>query len=322
MNFKQFSVEIEKKLDNIYVIKGDDDFLIQKAIEKIATACGVDFPDLDMSRFDSENFDGQTLMSCLEQLPFSAKKRIVVVKNLTKISEQDKTRMKEYATSPNPSTCLVLSASNGYENFSFITKSVIVECFKLDFPYLQKYIVGELEKLGKKISEPAVKMLVEYTSSNMTRISSEVQKLSTAYCQNDMITSETVSSLVTKDNEYQIFELSTALAERDGQKAFQIVKLMLERKEDPSMILGLISSHFRRMFHAKISDMSNAEIAGMFGVKEYAVKKARDNSSSFSQKGLKKINDLLCDVDFMMKSGEMSSENVIYFLIFQILSIK
>ena len=93
---------------------------------------------------------------------------------------------------------------------------------------------------------------------------------------------------------------------------------MLKAGEQPIKILGLISSHFRRVFFAKINKQSPQELASLLGCKEYAVVKAKQESANFSAKQLKDIQNLLLEVDYNIKSGLMAQENALYYLIMKI----
>ena len=95
---------------------------------------------------------------------------------------------------------------------------------------------------------------------------------------------------------------------------------MLLEKKDYS-ILGLITNHFRRIIFCGLSDYTNEELADMLKVKPFAVLKARNQSKLYSKIQLKKILELLEELDFMIKSGKMQYENAIYYLVFNILYI-
>ena len=133
----------------------------------------------------------------------------------------------------------------------------------------------------------------------------------------DLITKAVVDAVVIKDAEYTVFELTDALGKKDGDRAMKLLSLM----EKEQGVLSLISNHFRRLFFIGISDMTNAELASYLGVKEYAVVKARGQIKEFSKNQLRKINQLLEEIDYSIKSGAMQATNALYYLVFNILYI-
>ena len=86
-------------------------------------------------------------------------------------------------------------------------------------------------------------------------------------------------------------------------------------------MFALISNQFRRLFYASISDLTNAELAGLLGVKEFAIMKARQLAKGFSKAQLKKICSLLEEMDYAVKSGAMLQTNALYLLVFNILYV-
>ena len=126
-----------------------------------------------------------------------------------------------------------------------------------------------------------------------------------------------IENVVTKATEFTVFELTEALGKKDSDKALELVSLM----EKDNATLSLITNHFRRLFFIAISDSTNAELASLLGVKEYAIIKARDQIKNFSKMQLKKIYALLEKVDYFIKSGQMQALNALYYLVFSILYI-
>ena len=244
-------------------------------------------------------------------MPIAGDFKLVQVKNLEKISEKEKQAIQNIVNSIPPTTCVVIDLGKNLK----LTGGEVVDCSNLDRQTLVKYINGEVLKNNKKISAEAASLLIEFCSSSLTKISSELPKLC-AFADN--IDVETIKQLVAPDEEYQIYELTEALGNRNKNKSIKLLSLMLEKKE--TALVSLISNHFRRVAFCSLSDYSNDELAGMFDVKPYAVLKARNQSKFFSKVQLKNILALLEEVDFMIKSGKMQSDNAIYYLVLKILN--
>ena len=121
-----------------------------------------------------------------------------------------------------------------------------------------------------------------------------------------------------KDTELKVFDLTNALGAKDGNRALKILNDMLESGEPPIKILGLINGNFRRMMFAKINKGSNADLANVLNVKEFAISKAKEASARFSASQLKNIINLLLEADYNIKSGELTQENVLYYIVCKI----
>ena len=238
------------------------------------------------------------------------KKKIVLLKNLTKIPEDFKKKLNAYLKAPQPSTCLVIF--DFFNNFNFII-SEKVSAKRLDEVSLGKIVEAELEKAGKSIQKEATALLLSYCCDYYSLIANELEKLKNI--DNDVITKKDIENMVTKETEFSVFELSEALSKKDANKAVELLSLM----EKDTKTFSLILNHFRRMFFVAISKESDIELSKLLSVKEYAITKARALGKNFSKIQLKNIYELLSEVDFYIKNGQMQVENALYYLIFGIL---
>ena len=312
---KTLKTRLSSGLKNIYLIQGEDFFLFEKAKNMILNTCNIQMTDFNIARFDDDNFSAKTFVDSCEVFPIGDETRAIILKGISKISETDKKEILRYAENPVESTVVIILDYNN--KFDFIKKSVeFVDAKRMEKNLLEKIIVSDLNKLGKKISMEACENLIEASNGYLTKIENEIVKLA-FFSEDELITKQMVDKLVTKEIEYTTFELTEALAKRDGDKALNLLHLM----EKEMGVLSLISNHFRRMFFISISDMTNAELANYLGVKEFAILKARGQIKAFSKAQLRKINGLLEDVDYFIKSGKMQATNALYYLVYNILYI-
>lgn len=307
---KTLAQRLAKKIEHSYLIQGEDILLYDKALELIKKACHIELEEFNFTKFDDDNFKTDVVMDTLETLPFVGEKKIVLLKNLTKIPEDFKKKLNAYLKAPQPSTCLVIF--DFFNNFNFII-SEKVSAKRLDEVSLGKIVEAELEKAGKSIQKEATVLLLSYCCDYYSLIANELEKLKNI--DNDVITKKDIENMVTKKTEFSVFELSEALSKKDANKAVELLSLM----EKDTKTFSLILNHFRRMFFVAISKESDIELSKLLSVKEYAITKARSLGKNFSKIQLKNIYELLSEVDFYIKNGQMQVENALYYLIFGIL---
>lgn len=312
MKFLELASKLKEKVENVYLLSGDDSYLKQTAYKLIRRATiNEELAFLNETRFDNENWNIEKFVEAVSSMPMGCDFKLVYVKNLEKLPEKEKQNLQNNINSIAPTTCLVVDLNKNLK----LTGGTIVDCSNLDNATLTKYINGEVLKNDKKIQPDAINLLIEFCSSNLTKIITELPKLS-AYA--NEIDINAVKQLVAPDEEYQIYELTEALGNRNKNKSIKLLSLMLEKKE--TALVSLISNHFRRVAFCSLSDYSNDELAEMFEVKPFAILKARNQSKFFSKVQLKNILALLEEVDFMIKSGKMQAENATYFLVLKILN--
>ena len=73
------------------------------------------------------------------------------------------------------------------------------------------------------------------------------------------------------------------------------------------MLIGMLYSHFRRLLYTAITPQYDRMPADL-GVKEFAVRKAKEQAGKFTPKKLKKICDGLQETDFDIKSGRITDK--------------
>ena len=310
---KTLKARLKVDVKPCYLIEGEDYELYVRALSMISKAANLQLEEFNKSVFDDDNFDMQTVLNTCEILPMASDKRLVIVKNITKFNENDRVLLEKYLKNPVKSTVLVIL--DFFDKFSAVKNLCeFVDARRFNRELLQSVVVNELAKHDKKISLEAVGTLIDYCNGYLTNIVNEIDKL--VYFDSDpLITKKIVETVVNKNAEFSIFELTEALGKKQGDKVISL----LSKLEKEAGIFGLITNHFRRLFFIAISDASDQELANLLGVKEYAIKKQREQVRSFSKMQLKKIFALLEKLDYDIKSGSMLTQNALYYLAFSIM---
>ena len=313
---KSLKNRIKDGVRECYLLEGDDLYLFDKAISMIKKACQLQLEDFNLLVFDDENFSMKSVLDACEVMPMGDLKRVIILKNITKVTENEKKELEKYLELPVDTTCHIISDFEG--KFATLkTKCEFVDCKRMDRNLATAVIVSDFAKKGKQISGEAVATLLDYCNGYLTGVMNEIDKLVNYDLNEPLVTKKMVENVVSKTMEFTVFELTEALGKRNTDKAMELVSLM----EKDNSILSLITNHFRRLFFIAVSDSDNKELASLLGVKEYAVVKAREQIKNFSKMQLKKIYALLEQVDFAIKSGQMQAQNALYYLVFSILYI-
>ena len=313
---KTLKNELANGLKNCYLLYGDDYYLFDRAFSMIKKACNITVEEFNVVIFDDENFSMQAVLDACEVLPFADERKIVIIKNIAKIGENDKKMLENYLKNPVESSILVVF--DFYGTFDFVTENTRkVNCNRFEKELAMRFVANELSKRGKQITVDGGECLLMQCNGYLTRVANELDKLAYYNIDDPLITKKMVEKLVAKDEEFQIFELTEALGKKNADKAIKVLDSMIKQQG----LFGLITNHFRRLFFISNSTFNDGELATMLGVKEYAIKKQREQTKNFSKMQLKKIYALLNDLDFKIKSGQTLQENALYTLVFSILNI-
>lgn len=313
---KTLKTRLSQKLENFYLLEGEDIYLYDMAFSMIKKSCNITMEDFNIIKFDDENFSMASALDACEVMPMGDEYKIVLIKNISKLSENDKKMLENYLKNPLSSTILVIF--DYFDKFStFKNVSTFVDCRRMDKTIATSFVVREFSKRNKQISQEACECLLDMCNGYLTRVVNEIDKLSYYDINQSLVTKKIVETLVNKDNEYIVYELTEALGQKKSDKALKILDEMAKEQG----ILGLITNHFRRLFFISTSELDDKTLANLLGVKEYAITKQRAQTKNFSKMQLKKIYSLLEEVDYNIKSGAMLAENALYFLVLSILYI-
>jgi len=326
MKFEELKVSLKKKIEIGYLLEGVDEYLLSVSYDLIVKYSNIDFQDLNVIKFGEGVIDCTDVVRALETLPvFSDKKVVYLDLRMSKKTELKNVKeLNEYLASPNPMSILVVSVGANDDDFGIDKKLLtIIDCNRLDGKIVEAKINSILNKNNKTIDATAMKLIMEYCLCDLAKIIVECEKLIAFVGDRPVVKSSDVKEIVTRSVEYQIYELTDALAKKNNTKVYTIINDLKGKKDEYKMLPALIYSHFRRLFHVALNqNSSNAEIAKMLGVKEYAVKMTQNQVKLFSKSALKKINNMCTSLDYDLKQSNISLDNAIELLILFIFNLK
>lgn len=318
-------VQLKKYLANgesdpAYLVCGEDAYFRNKSVEFLKERF-VTEPAINAAVFEGESVlsDPEDFFAALYAYPFLSEKRMVTVREFYPKTDFCNGKFKEYLENPAPETVLVIENSRICEPLKKTGKLTLIDCEKGESDLLSRWIVNECAKSGVTIGRAEAEKIAEYSLRDMTKISGEVAKLTAFAGTGGTIGAEDIENLVVKDTEYQIYELTEWIGKKNTGKAWMILKEMEAKGEPPQRLLVSIYNYFRRLLHISLSTLSDGELAGIFGIKEYAVKKLRVLARSFRKKDLKRATDVLAESDYAAKSGKADFETALNNAIFEIL---
>lgn len=318
MKFVELKKNLKNEIKNNYILKGDDEYLLSHAYELIKNACNIEFPELNLLIF-KEDVDFDLVVKALETLPMFVDKKLIYVKLTTKDYKNEQ-KLEDYLKNPNPTSILVVSVgNNGYlknieKNFE------VIDCNRLTRDVVVPFVVNELKKYKKSINKEACELLCDYSNCDLSKITNELVKCVSYIGERETISEDDVKLLVNKSVEFQIFELTEALAKKKTAKVYEIIDVIKTKKDEYRGLLSLIFKHFRRLFMVSISSESKSELSKMLGVHEYAITKSQEQAKLFTKKQLKEINDICHQLDYDMKQSNITPENAIEYIILKILN--
>lgn len=307
-----------------YNLVGDDNFLIDSAIDMFFNYVAQN--EFNKCIVGNEDLSEAKLTNALNSASFLGGTKVVLVKYFDLVKNKNVVGYVENYLIKNPNEFAVLVITSESPIFTekqtnlLKDKCVVVDCNRLDNQMLLVWINSTLKNCGASMQESAKLKLIDFTNGYLSKISMELNKLIN-FAGGREITINDVEKLVVRDLEFSVFELTENLGRGNTEKTFEILDLMMADKKSAPSVFAMIQNYFRRMFFATISKGTNAQIAEELGVKEFAVKKAKEVAQLFSKANLKTINDLCVELDFKIKTSQVNYQSAVNYLVLQILTI-
>ena len=288
--------------ESCYILTGDDSFVVKSAVNMFSVFTG-EFRDLNFTYFNKDASISEVIAALLTP-PMFSEYRVVCVNDYT----GDLKQIKEYLKNPSSTSVLLFTGALTPNFNGIIPLCEIVDCNRLEKSYLEGWVVRKAASQKISVSQKAASLLVEYCNRDMNSVYNELVKLMD-YAEGAIDESD-VKELVSPQIEYKVFELSEAIAEKNADKAVELVNLMLAENNSSVSLMGMLFNHFRRLLFVSLNPKSDT-LSSDLKVKEYAVKVALRQAAKFSPRRLKAVFDRLNSLDAGVKAGKISDKNAL-----------
>ncbi|MGE4357779.1 MAG: DNA polymerase III subunit delta, partial [Candidatus Omnitrophota bacterium] len=175
-------------MGRVFLYLGEEEFLKKEAIEKLRNSYGgrVDYYSFSPGE---EAFNMEEIMRQARTKNLFSPRQIIVIRDIDKISLSDRELLIAYVRNPVEHTDLVLLTKLKMKKLNdsdFLWIKDLInepalktkEFFPLVDKDLQNWIVAEAGKYGKRISPPAVSLLISKLGNNTFLISLALEKTS------------------------------------------------------------------------------------------------------------------------------------------------
>ena len=277
-----------KKYAPVYVLMGDESYYIDRITDYIADNV-LEPDDRDFNQtvvFGADTTAAQVVDMAKGYPVMPAAHRVVIVKEAQGLKSLD--ALERYFEKPLASTVLVIAYKNGTidRRKKVVGKAeavgVVFESKKKRDYELPAFIETYLKKNHVAIDPKSAAMIAEHIGADLSRLISELDKVMISLPDDDRrVTPDVVEREIGVSKEFNIFELKTAIIERNVFKANQIVKYFDKNPKAGSLFscLPLLYTYFQNLmvaFYAPDKNNDNnlaafLELKSVWGLKDYRV---------------------------------------------------
>ena len=316
----------QQEFKPIYLVLGTEDYLQRQIREEFLKKFKVDEEDdLNFMSFDMETTALEDVVAEAETLPFFGDYRLIFVETPYFLTgekksssiEQNTDLLVEYLKNPVESTVLVFFAN--YEKLDErkkVTKQLkkaaeIIDVKPLSEQEVRRYIQKQIEQAGVRMDKDAFDLFLRLTDMELSKMMRELDKLLLFSNEEKSITTETVSSLVPKSLEHNIFDMTNYVLKGNADQALRLYDDLHLQGEETIKINAILLSQLRLLLQTKILmriGYQQANIADTLKIHPYRVKLAMQQVRAFDEKTVVNLVDELVEMDYQIKSGQMDKE--------------
>ena len=336
---KDFKKHISsKKLNNIYVIYGDEKYLVKHYTrELVKAAVGENPPEFSFHEFEG-SFDLNNLSAAIGSVPFMTEYNCVLVKDysLSKLSKDEYDSLVSVVKSTPESTVLIFSYptkekdeknSETGKKASFKTFlntvdkiGVVVEINMRSATALEHQIAAWADKMDKKISLPVASKMIFYCGTDLSTLNLELRKAVAYAGDNEEITLEMVDKVVTKKLEAKVYDLVDNVIYGNMDKAYRELHSIFLNREDPRDILRILGFSYVDLYRARVTLESGGNIKETadffkYSGRAWVLSKAQKKSERLSTNALRESIGAIADLSEKLNSVGMNEEAAIERLI-------
>lgn len=323
MNYDSLERELNNELKSIYLLYGEEQYLVQMSLKKIKKKFGELVLGINYIVLDESNVD--TLISNIEMPAFGYDKKLIVVKNsglfkkdgrkksATPLQERVGKYISDNLDIINEGVVLVFIEENADKNsvYDIVERTGIV-C-KIDYLKLPQ-LIQKLKKICSlykvNCNDVVLNYLVETSGTSLADLINEIRKLIEYAGEGGTITEKDVDLLCTKQIESVIFELTDNLGAKQTKKALDVLDNLIYQKEPVQKILITLYNHFKKLYLCQKAIEYNKDIVNALNLKPnqvFLVSKYKRQVAMFKT-DLKEILEELVNLDYNSKIGNIDIE--------------
>ncbi len=271
-----------------------------------------------------------SLLAELKSFPMGSEKRLVVLKEA-----QDFKAIEDlcpYFEDPSPTTVFVLCYK--YKKYDSRKKSLKL-CSKNGLVYhsqkvkeyqLNEWIQTYIGEQGFRINSKATMLLNESLGNDLGRIAGEIEKLGISIEKGSEITEKHIEENIGVSKDYNLYELTNAVAVLDSNKAYKIIHYFEHNPKAARLtqVVGSLFNFFAQLLKIHFLKHSSREaIAKSLGLHPFVAGELNKSKNRFSPKRIVKNMEVLQEYDLKSKGyGNTSSteSELMKELIFKLLS--
>lgn len=304
----------------IYLLYGEEAFLKNSYKNRLKEAIIGD-DTMNFARFEGKGLDVDELIRLADTMPFFAERRLILVED-SGFFKSASDALVQYLPSM-PDTTILLFVETEVDKRNRLYKKVkdmgyAAELNRQDSAQLARWAGGILTREQKKITKHTMELFLSMAGDDMENIRMELEKLISYTLGREVITDEDVMAVCTVQVTNRIFEMVSAIVNRQSRKAMDLYEDLLTLKEPPMRILFLIARQFNQLLQVKDlmgKGMDKGTIASKLKMQPFVVGKTMPQARQFGREQILSYVEFCVETEEAVKSGRLQDRLAVELLI-------
>ena len=272
----------------------------------------------------------EEVVASAKRFPMMAERQVLIVKEAQDLSRTIE-KLTSYVENPQPSTVLVLNykykkLDRRKKLYKAVAKNGLIFESK---PLYENQVADWIRRVlgGKKyqVEPKAAQMLVEFLGTDLSKISNELDKLTTILPGGSIITPVHIEENIGVSKDFNNFELRKAIGEKNILKANRIINYFAQNpKNNPLvMTISLLNSFFTQLliYHG-LKNKSRDNVAKALGIRPFFVPDYINAGKNYPMRKVAQIIAMLRDADVKSKgvgANNQTQGDILKELLFKIM---
>ncbi len=219
------------KLKPAYLVLSDQLAMVEMEIARIKKRVGREALDFNFEAFDGLQATGTEIVSAANTPPLMSEMRLILVRNVDVLPAGEMAAIADYLSSPASTACLVMTGralsekTDLYRAVSAIGEVIVKKVKRAAIPAMIK---KGFQKRGQVASDALVAYLLSEVGEDLSRLGSEIEKIS-LYCLGEKVIGlEEAKRVVSRSEETRVFELTDRIGARDVPGSLRALEQLLQ----------------------------------------------------------------------------------------------
>ena len=301
-----------RQFKQVYLLYGEETYLRDQYRQKLLQALNVEEDTMNFARYEGKGQNEGEIIDLAETMPFFAERRVILLEG-TGFFKAKADALADYLAAL-PDYLVLIFVEDEVDKRNRMFKGVQKYGRTVEFAVqkeeaLIRWILGILNKEGKKITRENMELFLRKTGTDMGLIDRELEKLLSYTMGRDVLEAEDIEAVCVPQITNQIFDMVRAVSEKKQKKALDYYYDLLALKEPPMRILYLLARQFHLLMLVKElceDGCDQRTIASRTGLAPFIVKNYIPIARKYSIEELRMAVEDFIETETAVKTGHLN----------------